>query len=97
MQAMTQLHTTQYVHLIGSWGRKRSLRKKRNGVYAIKIERCLTANQEPNLTDRQRLIFNRYDELPVKEGFDKVLAENGVPLDSQRMPGNRFGRNRRPP
>jgi hypothetical protein len=29
------------------------------------------------LTDRQRLIFNCHDELPVKEGFDKVLAEDG--------------------
>jgi len=37
------------------------------------------------LTDRQRLSSNLHDELPVKEGFDKVLAENGIPLDTQRF------------
>lgn len=62
-------------------------------MQTVEIQRCLSANQEPNLTDRQRLILNGHGELPVKEGFDKVLAENGIPLDSQRMPGNRLGRN----
>ena len=50
----------------------------------------VSANQEPDLPGRQRLIFNRHNEGPVKEGFDEVLAEDGIPSDSQCMPGDRF-------
>ncbi len=60
----------------------------------IEIQAGGSASQEPDLTDRQRLIFNRDDERPVKERLDKILAEHGVSLDSQRMPGDRFRRNR---
>ena len=80
--------------LVGGGGRKRALRKERNGVQAIKIQRGVSANQEADLPERQRLIFNCHGEGPVKEGFDEVLTEDGIPLDSQRMPGYRFGHNR---
>src|SRR4029077_5716242 len=83
------------VELIGGGGRKRALEKERNGVQTIEIQRGISANQESDLPGRQRLIFDRHDEFPVKEGFDKVLTEDGIPLDSQRVPGNRFGHNRR--
>ena len=79
------------LYLIGSGGGKWTLRKKRNGVQAIEIQRCLSPNQNPDLPHRQRLIFNCHGELSVKEGFDKVLADDGIPLDSQHVPGAALG------
>jgi hypothetical protein len=69
------------VWLIGSGGRKRTVRKKWDGVQTIEVQCSLSTNQKPDSTDRQRLILNCHNELSVKEGFDKVLADNGVPLD----------------
>ena len=79
------------VWLIRSGGRKRTVRKQGNGMQTVEIQCSLSTNQKPDSTDRQRLILHCHNELSVKEGFDKVLADNGVPLDSQHVPGNRLG------
>ena len=90
--ATTQSRAWWVCPLIGCRSRKRAVREQRNSVQAIETQRGGSANHETNLADGQRLILNCHGEHAVKEGFDKIFTQDGIPLNSQCMPGGRFRR-----
>src|SRR6476620_4587457 len=74
--------------------RHRSLGKQWNGMQTVEMQRRFSSNDETNLSQAQRLILHRQHKLPVEKYLDDILADDRIPVHSERLPINWFGRDR---
>src|SRR5678815_325584 len=72
----------------------RPLGKQRDGMQTVEMQRRFSSNDKTNLSQAQRLILHRQHKLPVEKYLDDILADDRIPVHSERMPINGFGRDR---
>src|SRR6476661_4907911 len=73
---------------VGSGGRKRLLRIQRGGIEIIKRNHGGPPRDESDLPRTDRLFFDGQDMHGIEEDLDVLLTYDGIPANTERMPGN---------